>query len=161
MKSIFMLSLTFLVVEEVATEATADHWIDQVVFFLFFVVLLFVFIAVMWIWKSLVGIKTGDTRAFIGFMIFQYATIFIISFIIRGPLGIASTGDGNENLLLIIYFITFAHSFYFLVKLMDYYQVARTKKAIGFFLGIFLIGFFLFFPIAFNEVFLVKGTSGE
>ncbi len=160
MKSIFMLSLTFLVVEEVATDATQEHWINQTVFFLFFVVLLFVFLAVMWLWKKIVGIKTKDARVFIGFLIYQYATIYIISFIVSGPLGLDASSDDSNTLILFVYFLPLVQSCYFLIKLMNYYQLKGIRKIVGFVLGFAFLVFFLFLPSSFNEVFLMDGIGG-
>ncbi len=159
MKSIFMLSLTFLVVEEVATDATTDHWINQGVFFLFFVVLLFVFLGAMWFWKILVGIKTKDARVFIGFLIYQYATIYIISFIVNGPLGLAQSEDESNTLILFVYFLPLLQSCYFLIRLMKYYQLSKTKMILGFIIGFAFLMFFLFLPSAINEVFLIEGIN--
>ncbi|OEK00819.1 hypothetical protein BFP97_04530 [Roseivirga sp. 4D4] len=161
MKSIFMLSLTFLVVEEVATNATEEEWISQVVFFLFFVALLFVFIGAMWLWKRVVGIKTRDARVFIGFLIYQYATIYIISFIVNGPLGLNVSSDESNTLIFFVYFLPLIQSCYFLIKLMNYYQLRGFRKGVGFVLGFVFLMFFLFLPSSINEVFLIDGITGE
>lgn len=162
MKSLFMLSLTFLVIEDAATGASTDQWIMQVVFFLFFVVLLFAFIGIMWLWKSLLGIKTGDARVFIGFIIYQYAAIYTISFIVNGPLGLNTNGEIGNDLLLVIYFLPLLQSIYFLIRLMNYYKVSKGKKIVGFVIGTAFFIFFLFLPAAANQVFLAEGidTSG-
>lgn len=159
MKSIFMLSLTFLVVEEVATDATQDHWIDQGIFFITFVVLLFVFLGTMWLWKLLIGIKTKDARVFIGFLIYQYATIYIISFIVYGPLGIDAETNESYSRLLLVYLLPLIQSCYFITKLMQYYQLTKARKALGFILGAVFLVFFLLFPALINEVFLSEGSG--
>lgn len=159
MKSIFMLSLTFLVVEEVATDASQDHWIDQGMFFLTFVILLFVFLGTMWLWKLLVGIKTKDARVFMGFLIYQYATIYIISFIVYGPLEIDPNTDDSGNRLLIVYLLPLIQSCYFIIKLMGYYQVTRLRKVAGFVLGTGFLIFFLILPALINELFLAEGIG--
>lgn len=159
MKSIFMLSLTFLVVEEVATHASQDHWISQFTFFLFFVALLFIFLAVMWLWKMMIGIKTNDARIFIGFLIYQYATIYIISFIVYGPLGIETSEDESGIYLLYVYFLPLLQSCYFMIKLMKYYGLTRLRKIVGFVLGVAFLVFFLVLPVVINEIFLVNGIG--
>jgi hypothetical protein len=159
MKSIFMLSLTFLVVEEVATDASEEQWINQGVFFLFFVVLLFVFIGAMWLWKNLVGIKTKDARVFVAFTIYQYATIYIFSFIINGPLGLDVSNGGSDNLILYVYFLPLLQSSYFLIKLMKYYQISRLRTIVGFVIGFLFFVFFLFLPSAITETFLATGVG--
>lgn len=162
MKSIFMLSITFLVIEEVNAHATQDQWIEQAMFFLFFVALLFVFIGIMWLWKNIIGIKTKDARVFIGFLIYQYASIYIISFIVNGPLGLKTTGEGSDtSILLLIYFIPLIQSLFFLIKLMNYYNVGGFRKVIGFSLGGAFLFFFLFLPTAINDVFLATGFSSN
>lgn len=158
MKSIFMLSLTFLVVEEVATHASQDHWISQFTFFLFFVALLFIFLAVMWLWKMMIGIKTNDARIFIGFLIYQYATIYIISFIVYGPLAMNSE-EAYGTALMIVYLIPLVQSCYFIIKIMNYYQLGRLRKVIGFCLGLAFLAFFLFLPAIINQIFLVDGLG--
>lgn len=159
MKSIFMLSLTFLVVEEVATDATQEHWIDQGVFFLFFVCLLFVFLGAMWVWKRLVGIKTKDARVFIGFLIYQYATIYIISFIVYGPLAIETSASESDIQLVIVYVLPLLQSSYFIIKLMQYYQLSMIRRFIGFILGFGFLVFFLILPAIINELFLADGLG--
>lgn len=159
MKSIFMLSLTFLVVEEVAIDASQEQWIDQGIFFVTFVILLFVFLGMMWLWKLLMGIKTKDARVFMGFLIYQYATIYIISFIVYGPLGIDPDTDDSGNRLLIVYLLPLIQSCYFIIKLMGYYQLTRMKKVAGFVLGAGLLIFFLVLPAIINEVFLTEGVG--
>lgn len=159
MKSIFMLSITFLVIEEASVNASEDQWINQAVFFLFFVVLLFVFIATMWLWKNIIGIKTKDARVFVGFLIYQYASIYIISFIVNGPLGLSTSAEANTNLMLLIYFIPLLQSLYFLVKLMNYYEVGKLRKVIGFILGGAFLVLFLFLPTVINDLFLNEGIS--
>lgn len=159
MKSIFLLSLTFLVIEEASIDATQDQWIDQAMFFTFFVALLFVFIGVMWLWKNLIGIKTKDGRVFIGFLIYQYASIYIISFIVNGPLGLSTSGADNMDLMMLIYLIPLIQSIYFLIRLMNYYEVTKLRKVIGFILGTAFLAFFLFFPTVINDLFLMEGIS--
>lgn len=159
MKSIFMLSLTFLVVEEVAIDASQDHWIDQGIFFLTFVILLFVFLGMMWVWKLLMGIKTKNARVFMGFLIYQYATIYIISFIVYGPLGIEPASDDSGNRLLIVYLLPLIQSCYFIIKLMGYYHLTRMRRVAGFVIGASLLIFFLILPAIINEVFLAEGVG--
>lgn len=151
-----MLSLTFLVIEEASIDASEDHWIYQALFFITFVVLLFVFIGAMWLWKNLIGIKTKNARVFIGFLIYQYASIYIVSFIVTGPLGLSTTGDANFELLLFIYFIPLIQSLFFLTKLMAYYKVRKTRKIMGFIVGGGFLVFFLLLPVLINEVFLTE-----
>lgn len=161
MKSLFMLSLTFLVIEDAATGASSDQWIMQAVFFLFFVVLLFAFIGTMWLWKAILGIKTGDARVFIGFLIYQYAAIYTISFVVNGPLGLNTNGELGDNLLFVIYLLPLLQSLYFLIRVMKYYQLSTGKKVIGFILGGAFFVFFLFLPAAANEIFLSEGLNTE
>ena len=160
MKSIFMLSLTFLVVEETATDATAEHWITQGVFLLFFGAFLFVFIAVFWGWKSFLRINTGDPRAFVGFLIYQYAAIYIVSFIMNGPLGLDALADDAEDyMIVIVYFIPLMQSCYFILRLLNYYEIKGFKKVLGFVVGAVLMAVLLFIPPAINSVFLIEGID--
>lgn len=152
MKSIFMLSLTFLVVEEAVAHASQDHWIDQVVFFMFFVGLLFLFIGLMWLWKVFLNFNTGDSRVFISFIIYQYATIYIVSFLVYGPFGIEITDDRR----LAIYGFQVLHSVFFLGHLIKYYQLQKWRKVVGWILGFAFMAFLVFFPQIITEVFLTE-----
>lgn len=159
MKSIFMLSLTFLVVEEVAVQATEDEWINQGVFLLFFGLMFFVFIGLMWLWKVLLNFQTGDSRVFIGFLIYQYATVYIVSFLINGPFGIDTSTESGGDLSLAVYGFQVLHSLYFLAKLIKYYQIAGWRKAVGWVLGFVFLSFLVFFPQIITEIFLVQGLD--
>jgi len=158
-KSIFMLSLTFLVIEETAAHASTEHWIEQIVFFMFFVALLFVFIGLMWLWKVLLNFQTGDSRVFIGFLIYQYATVYIVSFLINGPFGIDTSTANGTDLSLAVYGFQVLHSLYFLAKLIKYYQLAGWRKAVGWILGFAFLAFLVFFPQIITEIFLVQGLG--
>ena len=67
MKSIFMLSLTFLVVEEAVAHASQDHWIEQAVFFIFFLGHLIKYYQLQK-WRKVVGWILGF--AFMAFLVF-------------------------------------------------------------------------------------------
>ncbi len=160
MKSLFMLSLTFLVIEEAAIDASQEQWIQQGVFLLFFVVLLFIFIGAMWIWKMVLKIKLTDARSFIGMIIYQYASIYIISFIVAGPLGIdVLSEEADGSLFFAIYAIPLLQSIYFLFKLMRYYQVTGPRRFFGFLIGTIFLLFFLLIPPVVNNLFLQEGLA--
>ncbi len=159
LKSIFMLSLTFLVIEETATNASSDHWMDQIIFFLFFVVLYFVFIGIMWLWKLVSGLNTGDTRVFMAFIGYQFATIYIVSFLVNGPLRINMSGDESFNIFMLVYFFQLIHSLYFLSKLTAHYSLKGIRRKLSLVVGAVILIVFLFIPSAVTEVFLLEGAG--
>lgn len=161
-KSIFILSIAYLVIDETAGNPEEETWIMQFVFLLFFLAFLFVFIMVIWIWKTIISMQVGDTRVFVGYIIYEYATIYLFSFVITGPLKLdALAEDADGSLIFIAYFLPFFHAIYWMFRLMGHYQLSVSRKIIGALIGIILLAGLLIVPVAINHVFLLQGLGPE
>ena len=94
-RSIFALSLLFLVLEETVAKGSVEDYLQQFVFLLFFAVLLFAFIVGGWLWFAIMRIKGRNMRRFIGFLIYEFATVYMMSFMVLVLFKVPYLSDGS------------------------------------------------------------------
>lgn len=139
-RSIFGLSLLFLVVEEVALEdQKMEEYISQFVFLLFYVALMFAFILGGWIWFKIMRVKGRNVRRFIGFLLYQFATIYMLSFITLVVVKVPEESDWHWALSWIF---PWAHTMYFIWRLCGYYELTGAKRFMALSSAFLGIGFF-------------------
>ena len=125
-RAIFGLSLFFLVVEESVEGASTEEWAAKIVFFLFYGVLLFGWIIGGWIWFKIMGIRDRNIRRFIGFLIYEYATIYMISFSTLVLLPLEETSIE----VLFSWFLPWGHTVYFVWCLLRFYNISSGLKRV-------------------------------
>ena len=162
LKTLFLLSLAYLVLEDATTQEPMDKWITQTVFFLFYVAFLFIFVAAVWGWRKLARLPKKDTRVFVGYVLYQYSAMYLISFVVCGPLGIdALAPEANDLLIVAVYILPVFHSTYFLWRLMQQYGLNRRRKIIGAVSGFVFMAFLLIVPLVATHSFMVPLQAGE
>lgn len=167
-KSLITLSFLFLVIEagselsdlgeEGFSEEESDQMADQIFFVLSFVMMLFVWIAMLFGWKKLCGIKNVDGRQFIGFLVYQHCTNYLLSFTAVAILGITTESWTG---LVLIWLVPWAHSVYFLFSGTSYFKVQGLKTNVV--NGLFAIMLFVYlsFPAIMAEVLFHDGKAFE
>ena len=144
-RAMFGLSLLFLVVEETSDSATNEELVAQIVLLFFYGVMLFAWIAGGWVWYKIMGIKGHNMRRFIGFLIYEYGVIYMISFLAM----IVLASDETDTEALICWAVGFTHAMYFVWRMTGYYNIATRAKRIGSMLlaATGLVVFTLFAPV--------------
>jgi hypothetical protein len=161
LKNIIVLSMAYLVLDPGSDGE--DEKIMQFVFLLFFVGFIFIFISALWIWKAMIGMKVGNGRVFTGYIVYEYATIYLFSFVITGPLGMdtMAENDDSDMLLLVVYAVTLLHAVYWMFRLMAHYQLPKVRRVIGAVSGIVVLAVLLLIPVLINGVFLSQESGDQ
>ena len=159
MKAMFVFSLLFLAVEttyEAGTEgAEEDAWISQFVFLLFYLSFVVVYIGFGWLWKKAISMEVKASRKFIGYLVYEYATVYFLQFITVAILGLDIENDTMGMILAL--FIPFIHMTYFFNLLMKRYEVKGAKKWIGLVLAMVFSSFLLLITAAKSHIVVVEG----
>jgi len=160
MKAMFIFSLLFIAVEstyEVDGEAIAsdEEITSQIAFLVVYLFLIVVYLVFAWVWKWAISLKVDNSRIFIGYLVYEYATVYFIQFITVAILRL----NFEESTLgaILTLGVPFAHMMYFFYRLIKKYEVVGAKKWVGLAAASIFVAFFILVTGVSNQVVVFEG----